>query len=87
MRALWITVAGSLFIALAPQARSAELTDPVPPGARVRVSIPDASYPGGDGEELVLYGTVARVTTDTLVLTVPPARGELSVLRSTVKKL
>ena len=74
-----------------PLRLSAQEPDPLAPGVRVRVRMPDTlrqvSSPGPGPRMLELRGTLISATPDTLVLAVPGTAGALAISRSRVRTL
>ena len=78
-----------ILVALTAGVASAQISDRVEPGMRVRVWVPEP-WPQRDNapwRRQLLRGTVASATADTLRLAVPGTEGTLSVARSSIKRL
>jgi len=78
-----------ILLALMPSAASAQLSESVQPGARVRVWVPEPwlQQDQSPWRRQLLRGTVASTTADTLRLIVPGTQGALSVARSSITRL
>ena len=76
-------------VALMSSVASAQLSQQVQPGMRVRVWVPE-EWPQRDHtpwKRQLVRGTVESATADTLRLTVPGTQGMLSVSRSSIRRL
>lgn len=77
-----------LLVAAAPAVAQAQFASAVTEGVRVRVTIPDGfRQRAWEGRQALIHGNVARVTNDSLYLTLPNAAGTVGIDRLQVKKL
>ena len=71
-----------------PAIAQGQLASAVTEGVRVRVTIPDGfRQRAWEGRQALVHGNVARVTSDSLYLTLPNAAGTVGIDRLQIKKL
>ena len=83
-----VVLALAPLLALVPVAARAQFPEPVQPGARIRVWLPETrQQENTPWRRQLLRGTVASVSADTLHLTVPGTAGTLAVARNAIRRL